>query len=154
MKRLLFAALSVLLLSSALPYRRPEPVVNPRDPLLSGIEAAALKTGAPEATLDGLAFAESSGRPDPRHIDPADKGRFGLHEDPAYHAERARRYGEYDALDPYDAAYITGRLYADALAALGNPGSAICAHKQGVEGVKRDGPLGWYLERVMKGATR
>ena len=148
MKRLIFAALSIVLLSSALPYRSPEPVVNPRDPLISGIEAAALKTGAPELTLDGLAFAESSGRPDPRHIDPADQGRFGLHETPAYHAERARKYGGYDALNPYDAAYITGRLYADALAALGDSDAAICAHKQGIAGVRRDGPLGWYLERV------
>jgi hypothetical protein len=153
MKRLLLAALSVVLLSSALPYARPAPVVNPRDPLLSGIEAAALKTGAPEPTLDGLAFAESSGRPDPRHIDPADKGRFGLHETPAYHAERERKYGAYDALDPYDSAYIAARLYADALAALGSEDAAICAHKQGIKGVKRDGPLGWYLARV-KGATK
>ena len=151
MKRLLFAALSVALLSSALPYHRPEPVVNPRDPILQGPEAAALKTGAPEATIRGIRWTESSGSPNPKHIDPLDRGAYGLHEDPRYHAERARKYGEYDALDPYDAAYITGRLYADALAALGDPDAATCAHKQGIAGVKRDGPLGWYLERVKHG---
>ena len=154
MKHLLLAALSIVLLSSALPYRHPEPVVNLRDPILQGPEAAAIKTGAPEATLRGIRWTESSNRPNPKHIDPLDRGAYGLHESAAYHAERTRLYGEYDALDPYDAAYVTARLYADALAALGDPDAAICAHKQGVTGVKRDGALGWYLERVKKGATR
>ncbi len=151
---LLFAVLSIPLLSSALPYHGPEPVINPRDPILQGPEAAALKTGVPAAILRGIRWTESSGLPNPRHIDPLDRGAYGLHEAPTYHAERERRYGPYDALDPYDAAYITARLYADDLDALGSKDAAICAHKQGITGVKRDGPLGWYLARVKKGATK
>jgi hypothetical protein len=140
--------LAVLASVSAL-YNLPiAPAVYSRDPILQGPAAAADKTGAPERNIAGIRFAESSGRPNPIHRDPHDRGAYGLHETPEYHAERERAYGSYDALDPWDAAYITGRLYIDHLRELGSEEAAIAAHKQGVAGVRAKGIEAWYVERV------
>lgn len=139
--------LAVLTFSATgLPPRAPAELF--RDPILCGYDAAESRTGAPAWVLRGIAFAESSYRLDPQHLDPLDVGRFGLHEAPAYREERTRLYGRYDARDPYDAAYIAGRLYVDALARLGSEDAAIAAHRQGVRGVREDGVAAWYVERV------
>jgi hypothetical protein len=58
------------------------------------------------------------------------------------------RYGDYDPCEPYSAAVIAGRIYVDNLARLGDPTLVIAAHRQGADGVERNGPTRWYVERV------
>lgn len=113
-------------------------------------EIASMLTGCPVEVIKGICFAESSLGANVDHPDPNDVGWFGLHERPEFHAERARRYGEYNAENPLDSAIIAGLLYVANLAALGNQADAIAAHKQGRTGVKRDGRAQWYVDRVLK----
>ena len=112
-------------------------------------EIASQLTGCPVAILRGYHFAESSYGANLDHPDPYDVGDFALHERAAYHKERARRYGEYNARNPLDSAIIAGRLYVSNLAALGNREDAIAAFKQGREGVRLDGRVQWYVDRVL-----
>lgn len=113
-------------------------------------EIASMLTGCPVEVIKGICFAESSLGANVDHPDPNDVGWFGLHERPAFHKERARRYGEYNARLPLDSAIMAGRIYVANLAALGNKADAIAAHKQGRTGVKRDGRAQWYVDRVLK----
>jgi soluble lytic murein transglycosylase-like protein len=138
------ALAAVALLSASAPWHD-LPAEYSRDPILQGPEAAADKTGAPAATIAGIRYAESSGRPEPRHPLATVKGAYGL--DKRWHAYWARLYGPYDELDPYDAAYLTARLYMDHLRDLGNKDRAICAHLLGPSGARaRLAPE--YLARV------
>ena len=155
MKRLLALLPLVFLLASVAPYRpssAPSVIPARSHDGLTIYSLASIITGAPEDLVKGFAFAESSFRPNPEHPDPADKGMFGLHETPEIHAERARKWGEYDALNPTDAAIIAGRILMDNFARLGDMDLAIAAYRQGVAGVRRDGATGWYVARVRKGA--
>jgi hypothetical protein len=148
-KPLALLPLLLLLLGSAA-YRDPlAPAAYSRDPILQGPEAAALKTGAPEATVAGIRFAESSGRPAPAHRLPSVLGAYGL--DSRYHTEREAKYGSFDELDPYGAAYVTARLYLDNLGRLGDEDKAIAAHFQGARGVRRDGVCVQYVAMVRAG---
>lgn len=148
MTRLLLALAAVALLSASAPWHN-LPAEYSRDPILQAPAAAADKTGAPERTIAGIRQAESSGRVAPRHPLASVRGSFGL--DERYHSERARLYGEYDALDPYDAAYVTARLYCDHLAALRSEDLAITAHLYGLDGARRHGVASEYLARVRGG---
>ena len=112
-------------------------------------EIASMVTGCPVDIIKGFCFAESSMGANVNHPDPHDVGWFGLHERESFHKERARRYGEYNAELPIDSAIIAGRLYVANLAALGCKEDAIAAHKQGRNGVKRDGRAQWYVNRVL-----
>jgi hypothetical protein len=123
------------------------PAEYSRDPILQGPEAAECKTGAPCGIVYGIGQAESSGNPNPRHRIKTVQGKYGL--DERYHPERERKYGRYDPLDPYDAAYITARLYLDNLRILKVSDFAVAAHLQGPTGVKRNGPIWSYVYKVM-----
>ena len=112
-------------------------------------EAGHMITGCPASVLEGIAFAESTNGKFLNHPDPADRGWFGLHETPAIHAERAKKWGEYDASVPAEAARITGLLYRENLAYFnGDIDKAIAAHKQGKRGVKVYGINYSYLNKV------
>ena len=115
---------------------------------LSIYEKAEIITGTSSAILKGIAYAESSYRAGAAHPDPLDRGLFGLHESESYHAERAVKWGEYDADDPQSAAIIAGMLFQENLQILGREDLAICAHYQGPTGVKKYGPCQWYIGRV------
>lgn len=100
-------------------------------------ERAEIITGTSSAILKGIAYAESSYSTRVKHPDPFDQGLFGLHEQASYHIERARKWGEYDANNPGDAAIIAGYLYQENLRLLKDPDLAIAAHYQGTTGVKK-----------------
>lgn len=141
------ALAAVVLLSASAPWHD-LPAEYSRDPILQGPEAAALKTGAPAGTLRGIRYVESSGQPDPTHPLATVKGAYGL--DTRWHEYWSRLYGPYDELDPYDAAYLTARLYLDHLRDLGDEDRAICAHLLGPTGARaRLAPV--YLARVRAG---
>ncbi len=151
MKKLWLVPLVFAMLGSARPFVQLAPATFvPREETLSVYEAAELETGCPAHILRGIAFAESSEGRNLNHPDKYDVGMFGLHERPAYHAERASKYGEYDASNPRDAARIAGRIWVDNFSILGDKVLATCAHYQGAGGVMRDGPALWYAERVLR----
>lgn len=142
--------LSVVLLSSSALYQPPPPPTQerPRE-AMTIYELSELVTGAPREIVEGLAFAESSKGHNLAHPDPHDVGVFGLHE--TYHAERSAMWGEYHADNAAEAAIIAGRIIMHNYAELGDMDLAIAAYRQGVEGVRRDGAAGWYVERVRRG---
>jgi hypothetical protein len=126
----------------------PPPVVEVM-PKETAYQIASRITGCPEYILIGIDFAESSCGKNIVHPDPNDKGRFGIHDSEDYRAERVAKYGYYDPDNFLSAAILTGRLFMDNYKLLGNTADAICAHKQGLTGVRRDGRAEWYLERVL-----
>jgi hypothetical protein len=66
-----------------------------------------------------------------------------------YHAERAKKYGEYNPFNPLDSVVISGYIYMENLRRLGNSDLAIAAHRQGVDGVrKHQVATKWYIDRV------
>lgn len=103
-------------------------------------------TGAPAHILRGIAIAES--REDDTAIgdDGISKGRMQLNEN--YHAERAKKYGEYNPFNPLDSVVISGYIYMENLRRLGDSDLAIAAHRQGVDGVRKYGATKWYIDRV------
>lgn len=103
-------------------------------------------TGAPSHILRGIAITESGEDDTAIGDDGISKGRMQLNE--SYHAERAKKYGEYDPFDPLESAIIAGYLYVDNLKRLGSSDLAIAAHRQGVNGVRRYGGSNWYIKRV------
>ena len=114
-------------------------------------DLAEYATGAPAEILRGIAFAESSERDDAIGDGGESIGRFQFRR--KYQAERDQKYGALDPRDPVQSAILAGLVYMDNLLALGSVELAIAAHRQGVAGVRRDGPSAWYCERVM-GAVR
>lgn len=113
------------------------------------IRAAAREAGIPARILAGIAFAESSFRADPHHPDPLDRGMFGLHESQAIRAERVARFGEYDPLDPGQAARVAAGILAEHRETFRDWRLAIAAYRQGAAGVRRDGAAEWYVVRVL-----
>jgi hypothetical protein len=103
-------------------------------------------TGAPAHILRGIAIAESGENDTAIGDDGISKGRMQLNEN--YHAERAKKYGEYNPFNPLDSVVISGYIYMDNLKRLGNPDLAIAAHRQGVDGVRKYGATKWYINRV------
>ena len=141
--------LLMFLMLAGIPLYSPSATVLPNKSGPKTIyEIAESVTGTSVEILLGIAFAESSYRETIAHPDPLDVGLFGLHEAPEYHAERAKKWGEYDAADPQQAAIIAGYLYQENLRLLGDPDLAIAAHLQGPTGVRRHGPAQWYIDRV------
>ena len=74
-------------------------------------------------------------------------GRFQLYE--VYHSLRAAAWGEYDPHDPEQSGRIAARYLDDCYAEFGCWLLAIAAYRQGIAGVRRNGPTMWYVERVM-----
>jgi hypothetical protein len=136
-------ALMVLLGSSARVQAVPEP-----EPIVTIYDHAVMGTIVPASLLRAIAIVES-GECDAAVGDGGQSlGRFQLYE--KYHASRAADWGEYDPRDPMQAGYIAARyLEACLLAFPGDMVRAVCAYRQGIHGVKRDGPTAWYYERVM-----
>lgn len=144
----LVLAIAPLLVASAIPYQRPIAGHGCARRPLDAYEVAEALTGAPAAILRGIARAESAERDDATGDGGESVGRFQLRE--VYRAERVAKWGEYDPRDPREAAIIAGRIYMEALAALGSEDLAIAAHRQGITGVRENGPTAWYIERVRR----
>ena len=150
--RLAIIALAALTLSSAEFVERPEdpPRVaierETKRPAMAPYAWAEAITGAPATILQATARTESSENDGAIGDGGISLGRFQLNE--TFREWRVSRYGDYDPADPYSAAVIAGRIYADNLARLGDPELAIAAHRQGAGGVERNGPTWWYVERV------
>lgn len=125
------------------------PKISRVPPARTIYQIASAKTGAPERILRGLHFAESSYGKNLNHPDPLDVGPFALHETRAIHAERARKWGEYNPNDALDSAILAGHIYMENLERLGSESLAVCSYRQGVRGVREKGPGMWYYLRVI-----
>jgi len=140
-------AFMALSLSSSAPFVQPER--RHFDDRMTVYEVAEVLTGAPADILKGIACAESDENDAAIGDQGRSRGRFQINED--FRAERVRLYGEYDPHDATEAAILAGKIYMANLARLGNETDAIAAHRQGVNGVKRNGATMWYVERVYRG---
>lgn len=150
--RLIIAIIAALVISST-PFteRHDEPIsiVMEREhklPDLTPYEWAEAITGTPATILRAIARAESNERDDVPGDGGISLGRFQVNE--TFRDWRVSRYGEYDPTDPYSAAVLAGKIYADSLDRLCDQSLAIAAHRQGACGVERNGPTWWYVERV------
>ena len=125
------------------------PLSADRRPALPTVyEVAVLGTIVPARLLRAIAIVESSERDHATGDDGVSIGRYQLHE--RYHAERAERWGEYNPRDPLAAGIIAARILEDNYCQLGDWTLAICAYRQGVTGVRRNGATMWYVDRVRR----
>jgi len=144
--------ISIAILAIAMPLgaNRAAPVSSTID--LSPATAytvASYATGCPEWVLRGIHYAESSCGTNLNHPDPNDVGEYGINQ--RFQEERDRKFGRLDPRDPVQAGILAGLIVMENLAQLGDMELAIAAYKQGPTGVREDGPLAWYVDRV-KGA--
>ncbi|GAB6276273.1 MAG: hypothetical protein SAMD01599839_08130 [Rectinema sp.] len=131
--------------SSMFPPIRWIPVENETE-VLSVYELAEIVTGAPADILRGIAITESNENDRAIGDDGISKGRMQINE--TFHDERAKKYGDYDPFSPLDAAIIAGYIFVENYSRLKDSDSAIAAHRQGVDGVRKYGPTKWYIDRV------
>lgn len=136
---------ALLLCASARPFEAPRMLGRAREtPTL--YDAACAGTIVPPGLLRAVARVESSERDDAIGPDGLDEGRFQLRR--LFHEERAARWGAFDPFEPAEAGRIAARVLEDCYVRLGDWNLAIAAYRQGVDGVRRDGPALWYVERV------
>ena len=173
MKKYLWIAFPIVfMLASVAPYRPPSYNIPSKcKDSLTIYEYSNIVTGAPEALLWGLCFAESSNGHNVKHPDPNDVGWFALHEDKLLRAERIWRWGEYDANDPQSSAVMAGRivmhnyryfvkqrmayinrLHGEAMLELDAPmDQAISSYNQGISGYESRGKNQKYIDIVKRG---
>jgi hypothetical protein len=111
-------------------------------------DEAQFVTGCPAWILRGIAMTESSCNPSKVGDDGISIGMFQINE--TFHEERARKYGEYNPLNPEQAILIAGHIMAHNLKVFRNPRNAIAAYRQGVAGVIKNGRTDWYVNKVIK----
>ena len=167
------AVFSALVLSSS-PYRPPDAprldlsIIHERHDIRANASTlpsiyshAAITTSNRPDLIYAIAYAESSNGTNLFHRNPIDTGWFGLHELPEIHAERARKWGEYDPHNPQEAAIIAGRILSEHRANLSRryPDKApeaieqltITAYHKGLAWTVRHGVYWPYVERVEEG---
>lgn len=149
-KIIILLALASALCSSCETLRSKPTVISfaefPR-PAKSIYEISEQETGCPADIIRGLHFAESSYGKNTDHPNPFDHGEFGINEQ--YHEERAKKWGEYNPDNALQSAILAGHIIMENRSLLGSYDLAVCAYRQGVTGVQRNGAELWYAERVM-----
>lgn len=108
------------------------------------------ETARPAWALDGIKMAESSGRDDAVGDDGKSKGGYQINE--TFHDYYADLYGEYDPFDPVQSRRVAMLILRDNYRQLGVWDWSIAAYRQGVTGVRKDGPTQWYIDRVRRAA--
>jgi 8-oxo-dGTP pyrophosphatase MutT (NUDIX family) len=121
-----------------------EVVVKPLD----CFEYAESVTGFSAEILRGIAATESDFRTWAIGDEGASFGMFQLHS--TWHSSRVEKWGKYDPVDPFESAVIAGWIMRENLDAFGGDlRLAIAAYKQGVTGVRNNGPIQWYVDSVL-----
>jgi hypothetical protein len=119
-------------------------VVEPLD----CFEYAELITGFSAEILRGISATESHFRVNAIGDGGMSLGMFQLHS--RWHESRVEKWGEFDPADPFESAVIAGRIMQENLDAFnGDLRLAIAAYKQGVAGVRKCGPIQWYIDDVL-----
>jgi hypothetical protein len=148
MKAICLVPLLAVLTLGSMPYR---PYEAPRARNMDRVDVyavASAMSGAPVEVLKSIALAESSMGTNLRHSNRHDRGYYGLHEKPAYHAERVKKYGEYSADDPIESGRVAGRIYLDHLARFGSPELALTAYHRGAKWTLANGVDWKYIKRT------
>jgi len=105
-------------------------------------------TGCPAFILYGIASAESDFMASAIGDGGKSLGMFQINE--TFRDLRVQKYGEYNPFNPIDSAIIAGFIMAENMAVFGDYHQAICAYRQGIGGVQRNGAITWYSEKVLK----
>ena len=105
-------------------------------------------TGCPAFILYGIASAESDFTANAIGDGGKSLGMFQINE--TFRDIRVAKYGEYNPFNPIDSAIIAGFIMAENLAEFGDYHQAICAYRQGIGGVKKNGAMTWYSEKVLE----
>jgi len=74
-----------------------------------------------------------------------------LHETPAYHAERASKWGEYDPENRLQAAIIAGRIIMENLHRSKSIDVSVSAYRRGMSGTRKNGIDREYVDKVKHG---
>lgn len=111
-------------------------------------EIACQGTIVPPELLRAIAVVESGEYDRAVSRDGLDIGRMQLRE--MYHAERARRWGEYDPRDPVQAARIAARIIEADYLFLGSWALALSAYNQGRARTIKTGNRWEYLSKISK----
>jgi hypothetical protein len=124
--------------------RDSETVVKPSD----CFEYAESVTGFSAEILRGIAATESHFRTRAIGDEGVSLGMFQLHS--AWRNSRIEKWGEYDSVDPFESAVVAARVMRENLDAFGGDlRLAVAAYKQGVTGVRNNGPIQWYVDSVL-----
>lgn len=110
-------------------------------------ERAEQRTGVSSFLLHAIAIVESNESDNAIGDDGKSIGRMQLNE--SFHEERARKFGEYNPYDAYDATYIAGMIYRENYNILKDECKAIAAYRQGVHGVQTRGADSVYVNKVL-----
>jgi len=105
-------------------------------------------TGCPAYILYGIASAESDFTANAIGDGGKSLGMFQINE--TFRDMRVSKWGEYNPFNPIDAAIIAGFIMAENLAEFPDYHQAICAYRQGIGGVKENGAMTWYSEKVLR----
>ena len=105
-------------------------------------------TGCPSFILYGIASAESDFTATAIGDGGKSLGMFQINE--TFRDIRVRKYGEYNPFNPLEAAIIAGFIMAENLAVYPDYHQAICAYRQGITGVQKNGAMTWYSEKVLE----
>ena len=105
-------------------------------------------TGCPSFILYGIASAESDFTANAIGDGGKSLGMFQINE--TFRDIRVAKYGEYNPFNPIDSAIIAGFIMAENLAVYPDYHQAICAYRQGIGGVKKNGAMTWYSEKVLE----
>jgi hypothetical protein len=73
---------------------------------------------------------------------------FGLYETKAIHAERAKKWGEYDPHNVYDAARISALEYKEELDKFKDNALAFSAYHKGTNWVDKHGVCNYYMKMI------
>lgn len=123
-----------------------KPLVQQK-PAPTAYERAEQRTGVSSFLLHAIAIVESNENDAAIGDDGKSIGRMQLNE--AFHKERAKKFGEYNPYDVYDATYIAGMIYRENYNILKDEYKAIAAYRQGVHGVQTRGADSVYVNKVL-----
>ena len=105
-------------------------------------------TGCPSFILYGIASAESDFTANAIGDGGKSLGMFQINE--TFRDIRVAKYGEYNPFSPIESAIIAGFIMAENMAIYPDYNQAICAYRQGIGGVKKNGAMTWYSEKVLE----
>ena len=128
------------------PKVQEKPLVQQK-PVLTAYERAEQRTGVSSFLLHAIAIVESNESDNAIGDDGKSIGRMQLNE--VFHKERAKKFGEYNPYDAYDATYIAGMIYRENYNILKDECKAVAAYRQGVHGVQTRGADSVYVNKVL-----
>jgi len=128
------------------PKVQEKPLVQQK-PAPTAYERAEQRTGVSSFLLHAIAIVESNENDVAIGDDGKSIGRMQLNE--VFHKERAKKFGEYNPYDAYDATYIAGMIYRENYNILKDEYKAVAAYRQGVHGAQTRGADSVYVNKVL-----